>query len=236
MAKADLILKKEVSEFRDKLGLNPTEPVNVHGLLLKINVLAVFKPMSEGFSGMAVRNEKGAFILINSNQAIGRQNFTIGHELYHLFVQSDFTPHTCVIGHFDPAHKEEMRADLFSAELLMPEDGLIELIPREQLGMNKITLGTILKIEQIMSVSRSALLYRLKSLGLINDLLYNKYKDNVIKSAIDYGFVTTLYKPGNANTILGDYGQIANELFESGKISEGHFMELMSIFAIDEQL
>jgi Zn-dependent peptidase ImmA (M78 family) len=235
MTKTELIIRKEASKFRDSAGLSPVEPVNIQSLLLKINVLTVYKPLSESFSGMAVKNDGKLFILVNSNHPVGRQNFTVGHELCHLYVQNDFAPHACLVGHFDPSNKQEWHADMFSAELLMPEDGLLEIIPEDQLGKNQITIVTILKLEHIFEVSRLALLYRLKNMGLITETVLNTFKDNVKKSAIDYGFGTALYKPANENLIIGDYGSKAHLLFESGRISEGHFLELMNIFQNDEQ-
>jgi len=42
-------------EFRQKNGLNSTEALNVQGLLKKTNVLTIYKPLSNGFSGMSIK-------------------------------------------------------------------------------------------------------------------------------------------------------------------------------------
>lgn len=81
------IIEKQVSAFRTDNGLSASEPVTLKSLLLKLNILTVFRPLSDNFSGMCLKDNSGhRFMLINSNQPRGRQHFTIAHELYHLFI------------------------------------------------------------------------------------------------------------------------------------------------------
>lgn len=108
------------------------------------------------------------------------------------------------------------------------------MIPTDELGRNAdISLQTILKIEQFYSVSRSALLYRLKSLGAINSATYDKYSRDVIKSAVYYGYPVALYKKAAAQSVIGDYGVLAQQLFSSGEISESHYYELMDAIGVN---
>ena len=94
------ITERQVSEFRADNGLSSSEPVSLKSLLLKLNVLTVFRPLSENFSGMCLKDKSGhRFMLINSNHPRGRQNFTIAHELYHLFIEEKPTPHKCNPGY-----------------------------------------------------------------------------------------------------------------------------------------
>jgi Zn-dependent peptidase ImmA (M78 family) len=225
----DPILRKEAAAFRERNGIGSNEPVNIKSLLLKLNVLTVYKPLSGKFSGMAILAGDKRFMLINSDHPIGKQNFTICHEIYHLYIQEGFTSMQCFTGRFDKkTDRNEYNADLFAAYLLMPEDGIYELIPNNELrSKNKVSLETILKIEQYFSCSRLALLYRLHDLNLISNEQVQDYKFNVIQSAIQYGYSDNLYKAGNQNEIIGDYGQIAKKLFEIEKISESHYLELM---------
>ena len=48
------------------------------------------------------------FILINSDHSIGRQNFSICHELYHLYKDEDFHPHHSYAGMFNIKAKNEL--------------------------------------------------------------------------------------------------------------------------------
>lgn len=226
-------IEKEAAEFRNKYGFTNLDPIRLKSLLIKLNVITLFKPLSDNFSGMGVKVGNNRFILINSNHSIGRQHFSICHELYHLYIQDDFTPHHCLSGIFNKNDKIEYCADLFAAYLLMPKDGINSLIPDEQLIKDKITLETILKIEHYFSCSRAALLNRLKEMQLISVKTFEKFKNDIVLSARKYGYDDTLYKSGNEGLVIGNFGTIAKQLFDSEKISEGHYAELMNSIGFD---
>jgi Zn-dependent peptidase ImmA (M78 family) len=172
-------------------------------------------------------------MLINSEHPIGRQNFTICHELYHLYVQTDFSIHSCIIEAFDKKNKTEYTADLFASYFLLPEDGIIALIPEKEFKKNRITLQTILKIEQFYRCSRSALLYRLQNLDLINLSEYEDARYNVSKNAKLYGYDTALYQPGRHGQVYGDYGVLAKKLFDTDRISETHYISLLNDIGVN---
>jgi hypothetical protein len=109
----------------------------------------------------------------------------------------------------------------------MPELAVKSLIPDNELGKNKITIKTILKVEQYFSCSRMAILVRLKELDIIDSKNLEHFKTNVKRSALEHGYLTDLYEPGNHNQVVGDYGTVARELFENGKISESHYYTLL---------
>jgi len=226
-------IEKQAAEFRNKFGFTSSDPIRLKSLLIKLNVITVFKPLSDNFSGMAIKVEENRFILINSNHSIGRQHFSICHELYHLYIQENFTPHHCNSGVFNASDKIEYHADLFAAYLLMPKDGVMSLVPDEQLKKDKITLETILKLEHYFSCSRSALLNRLKDMQLISNKTIEKFKTDIILSARKYGYDNNLYKSGNEGVIIGDFGTTAKQLFDRDKISEGHYIELMNSIGFD---
>ncbi len=221
------IIEKQVSEFRTDQGLGTSEPVGLKSLLLKLNVLTVFKPLSENFSGMCLKDHSGhRFMLINSSQPQGRQHFTIAHELYHLFIEERPTPHKCNPGH--SKNPTEQSADMFASFLLMPESGICQLIPETELKTKRISIATILKLEHYFSVSRSALLYRLLNIGLISKSTRSAFETGVKHSARCFGFDTDLYEAANEGLVIGDFGEKARNLFDKGKISESHYMELLS--------
>lgn len=230
-----LILQKKANQFRERCGLSGSEAIRLKSLLLKLNVLTLFRPLTEGFSGMSLKiDENTKFILINSNHSLGRQHFTIAHELYHLFVQEKFEPHSCKTGLFDPKNKEEYNADYFASCLLMPENGIQEIIPDDELSKKKISLQTVFKLEQYFSVSHASMLLRLKMMGLLTPSVYDQFKAiPATSTAQKYGLDTSLYKKGNEGSIIGDYGEKAKRLFDLEKISEGHYVELMNQIGID---
>lgn len=236
MAKVDkLIIEKQVSEFRMNNGLSASEPVTLKSLLLKLNVLTLFRPLSENFSGMCLKDNSGRrFMLINSSQPRGRQHFTIAHELYHLFVEDKPTPHKCNPGSSSKSHVE-VCADMFASYLLMPETGILQIVPEAEVVTKNISLATILRLEHFFSVSRSALLYRLLNIELITEKTRQELAEIKVKSsAINFGYSTALYEPANEGLVIGDFGVKARSLFEQGKISEGHYAELLRKINVDE--
>ena len=194
--------------------------------------------LNMSLSGMSILHKNNEtpsrFILVNSNHSLARQHFTICHELFHLFVQKDFKTMLCVTGLFDKSKdKNEYLADLFASDLLMPKEAIISIIPENELHSSGISLATILKLEQYFSSSRRAILYRLKNLDIIKQNIVDKYKDNVLRSAMEYGYDLNLYNKGNENKILGDYGTLAKTLFDKHLITEAHYYNLMDEMGID---
>jgi len=225
----DRILEVRANKFRDQLGISSADPIDLYKALNELNVLTNFRAMSSEFSGMALKAGEMRFILVNKNTIRARQHFTIGHELYHLFVQPDFSFKLCKTGRFDKKDREEYNADVFSSCLLMPEAGIISIIPEEELARGgKISLPTIVKLEQHFGVSRSALLVRLDRLDLIR---YDDYKHHLVgvtKSANELGYSTKLYEKDSDYKVIGDYGTMCKKLFEEEKISESHYFNLMN--------
>jgi len=216
-------------KFRAQVGISYKEPVNAKTLLRKLNILAMYRPLSMKFWGLSTKtpDSKYRFILINSNSTRGRQHFTIAHELYHLFYDTNPQPHFC--GQEDK-DKSEVMADEFASALLMPYEGVMENIPVEEIQNKKISIGTILKMEQLYGVSHQSMTIRLKKLSLITEKELQQYNTVPITDiAQNYGLDQTLYQPGNANLTIGDLGLKAKILFDKDKISEGHYLEILNM-------
>jgi len=229
-----LILDKYAAQFRAENGYSNKESIHLKSLLRKSGVLSVFRPMEMAISGMAIKvGEDQRFMLINTSRTLGHQHFTICHELYHLFIQKDFTYQVCSAGFFNKKDKEEYNADAFSSKLLMPEEGILALIPDKELSKSKVSLSTILKIEQYFSCSRAALLFRLEELRLITKLQREQLNQGVRRSALDHGYSLKLYEKDNQEEVIGNYGDMARKLFEKDKISESHYFSLLEDLGID---
>jgi Zn-dependent peptidase ImmA (M78 family) len=230
----DIILEVRANKFRDKLGISNADPIDLYKVVAELNILTIFRELTEDFSGMALKAGESRFILVNTNQTKARQHFTIGHELYHLCEQPDFSFQLCRVGRFDKKDREEYNADMFSSSLLMPKAGILNTIPEEELARGgSISLPTIVKLEQHFGVSRRALLVRLSRLDLIKYAEYEQYLVNVKQSAYRLGYSTSLYDPENDYTIIGDYGTLCKKLFEEEKISESHYYSLMQDIGVN---
>lgn len=225
-------VESQVSRFRQSTGINDCEAVNLKSLLLKLNVLTLFRPLSESFSGMSLKGNGELFMLINSNQPICRQHFTIAHELYHLFMEDNPVPHRCQ--EEGKKNESEQCADAFALMFLMPADGVRQMIPADELKQGIVSLATALKLGQYFGTSHVAVLNRLSDLNLINRNQKEQLSGiSVKRSSREYGYDISLYEPGNDGRVIGDFGEKARKLFEADKISEGHYLELLHKIGID---
>ncbi|NLT51761.1 MAG: ImmA/IrrE family metallo-endopeptidase [Ignavibacteria bacterium] len=232
MAK-DFLLEGAITDFRARNNLSPFQPVRIKSLLQQLDVLTIFKKMSQNFSGMALKAGNMKFILVNSTHSIGRQHFTMLHEIYHLEIQKDFKSIICSDEQSRKEAEEERKADNFAAEILMPKEGLFKRIPDFERNFDKISIETLFRLEQYFSCSRSALLNRLNSIGLLSKEKQELYKINILEDCKLLGFDDTLYKDGNHNLIIGDYGIKAKKLYDTDKISYSHFVNLMLDIGVD---
>ena len=225
-------VESQASRFRQFAGLSDSEAVNLRSLLLKLNVLTLFRPMSDSFSGMSLKGNAQLFMLINSNQPRCRQHFTISHELYHLFIEDNPVPHRCQEG--GKKNESEQCADAFALMFLMPADGVRQMIPEDELKQGKVSLATALKLGQYFGTSHAAVLNRLSDLNLIGRKEREQLSGISVKRACrEHGYDTSLYESGNEGRVIGDFGEKARKLFEADKISEGHYLELLHKIGID---
>ena len=223
----------DTMDFRNRYGYNVTEPINLISLLHRLDILAIFKPLSEDFSGISIKIDNNRFMMVNCDHSLGRQNFTIAHELYHLYLDKSFEPHKCQTGLFPKNNPTERIADNFAAQLLLPEEGLLQLIPEGEMEKDKIQLATILKLEQTYGSSRLALLNQLTKMGMTTKGFDEKYQKSVKTIARQHGYSIDLYEPTTEKAILGTFGSLATKLFEKDQISESHYLELMMSIGID---
>ncbi|MCR9080961.1 MAG: ImmA/IrrE family metallo-endopeptidase [Cyclobacteriaceae bacterium] len=229
-----LVLEKYATEFRTKNGYSNKESIHLKSLLRKLGVLAVFRPLEMDISGMAIKvGATNRFMLINTARTLGHQHFTICHELYHLFLQQNFESQICHVGLFNKRDKEEFNADLFAAKFLIPEEGILTMVPDKELAKSKVSLSTILNIEQYFSCSRRALLNRLLELRLVDKVEAEAYKENIRAGAMKHGMPTKLYEKDEVSEVIGDYGNLARKLYERENISESHYFSLLDDLGVD---
>lgn len=229
-------IENKAAIFRKENGFGETDPIRLKSVLLKKNIISVFKPLSGSLAGMVIKvSDNSMFMLINHNHSIGKQHFTIAHEFYHLFIQENFSSQKCTTGLFElQTDIEEHKADLFAANLLLPELGVYELIPvSERQKRNAISSETLFKIQQYYSVSIKAIIYRLVELGLVDNDYFDKYSTGIKAMSRGLGYDVQLYEAGNKNQIIGDYATLASRLYKSQKISESYYLELVNAIGFD---
>lgn len=134
-----------------------------------------------GISGMLVPLNSGSewVILVNASDSTVRQRFTIAHELAHRVLHDYKTPHADKgfrlrfrdARSSDGSILEEIQANQFAAELLMPEKYVLEAIESEALDYDPSTDDNppaeeekLKRIARRFNVSKQAMLIRLSNL------------------------------------------------------------------------
>jgi Zn-dependent peptidase ImmA (M78 family) len=123
----------------------------------------------EDISGFYLRDKQERIIGVNNSQAVVRQRFTIAHELGHALLEEKDGVH--VDGRFNfrdtrsslAIDPDEMAANQFAAELLMPESEVFELVGE---GIDVTDDGELRTLARRFGVSQQAMAYRLVNLGL----------------------------------------------------------------------
>ena len=145
------------------LGDRPAEKLG-ETLESKLHVMVLYVDAPEGVSGAACRLNQGDAVLINRSEPTYRQNWTLGHELFHLLTWRAMPPKR-----IDPELKDaekpkpEKLADAFTAGLLMPLGAVCKAWENTQGVIHQ----RILKAAEELQVSGVAMFYRLKNLGLL---------------------------------------------------------------------
>lgn len=195
--------------------------------------MVMYRPLSEKACGLSMRSADGQmkFMLINSNNSRGRQHFTICHELFHLFYDEAPKPHICGTPGME-REPAEVNANAFASALLLPQAGVLQSIPSEEIKSRHITTATMLRLEQLFGVSHQSLCYCLRHLRLLTEeeLQAHLEESKVIQDiAAEYGYDLSVYQAGNEGVVIGDFGEKARLLFEQERISEGHYVELLNL-------
>ena len=165
----EIIVRRLLDEH--KIG---KPPVPVEALAKSLAARVSYSPFEGDISGMVFRHEDQVIIGVNSLHHPNRQRFTIAHEIGHMIL------HKGVEMHVDRAYRVNLRDDLssqavdpdeiqanrFAAELLMPEHMLIEDLKGKEIDFeNEVDLR---RLSLKYQVSLQALTLRLTNLGLIS--------------------------------------------------------------------
>ena len=145
-------------------------PVSVEKIARSVGARVVRDALDTDLSGVLHVVDGKPLIAVNSRHARTRQRFTIAHELAHLNLHGD---QTFVDRHFvfrrdqkaaTGNDREEIQANMFAAELLMPKEWLVADLEDKALDIgDDDALG---ELARRYDVSQSAMLFRLANLEL----------------------------------------------------------------------
>lgn len=212
--------------LRKELGEDSMSPVDIFAIANTMPELTtVLYPLGNNISGMCIKTNHASLIAINSGMSLGRQRFSMAHEFYHLYYDTDVKKSVCSIA-INGGDEKEREADMFASHFLLPSAALYGVLKNN----NTVSLEQVVWLEQHFGMSRQAILYRLKNEGKIDNNLYNDMLVNVQYTAAILGYDTDLYKPtvqiSNMKT-TGLYIRMADKLYNDQIISTGKYEEIL---------
>lgn len=224
-------LSSKASSIRRRLGEDESSPIDIFALAQSIEFLTlVFYPLGENISGACFRGELSSVIAINSSMSVGRQRFSLAHELYHLYFDRDISSAVCS-SKIGGGNDNEKKADQFASYFLMPPAALYEAIQKFKKHHDMpLSIEKIIRLEQYFGISHQAMLIRLVEEKEISSDDAFSMQSGVISIATRLGLDTSLYKPSPENTnmrTLGHYVCQAENLFRADIISTGKYEELL---------
>lgn len=226
--KMDLLLKSQ--EFRQKLGEDINSPTDIFALVTAIDKLTLVRyPMSDNLSGMCIKSKDSCVIAINSRMSLGRQRFSLAHELYHLYYDESMTAICLAV--MDAGSEVERSADIFAAFFLIPPTSLRNKIQiLKEHGATHIGLNEAIQLEQYYGVSHQAMLNQLINIGEISIAQASEMKIGVIRAAEERGFSTELYQSLPQEKQYQTNGYLIEQVSEAlarDLISDGKYEEIL---------
>lgn len=219
-----------------RLGEGPVR--DLFGLIDE-DVLVFRLPMGDDLSsapsGAFYNHPRAGFcVLINSDMTLGRQVFTLAHELAHVYFHSRETDRTISM---PGAHAGwERFADAFASEFLVPSDALHKLV--DELNPWERDLSdpvVVVHLQRHFGVSYAALLVRLKQARLISQATADelrRFSPSRLAEALGYEVLPADlgdYRLGPLDHFPDRMLRLVRTVVNRGVITEGDAAETLEV-------
>jgi len=197
--------------------------------ILSETAFLIRKPLdTDELSGFSTYFEEQFIVYLNSNFTLGHERYIGAHELYHLIYNADILRKEKILLD-DQKHKEEdVKADVFASEFLMPEDYVKEVFYKiVNVDKNSILPRHIIRMHNYFKVSYKAMLKRLIQLNLCSIDKYEELVDicslentELLQSlTIREGYSIDLITPSKETYVSKEYIEFIKTNYERGNIS-----------------
>ncbi len=180
----------------------------------KWNVIVFTVPLSSG-SAACIRERGISAVLLNSNDAWWRRNFSLGHELFHLL----FTDTAGI-----SEHRIEQLANIFASNLMMPCD-TINANMRRLAKAESIQYFDLMQLSREYMVSTEALLWRMFFLEIIPKEIIDRFQSDSDLKALDKEVHGSIVR--EEPELPPDLVFLAYKVYLRGRISVGKLAEYL---------
>lgn len=212
---------------REELGLGRAPIGDLPALVERhFGLSTVTWPIGKTVSGLCAHSADVALVLVSSSFPVGHQRFTAAHELAHHLVGD---PREVIIESdvFAISTPPERRANAFAAALLMPADGL-----REVVNGRRVDDVVLAELMREFGVSYTALLYRLADPAVrlmstaARDQWLQRVPTSVLRAAGD-PFPAELTRPDEARRVPPRLLAAAQQGYQNGQVGLGVLAALL---------
>ena len=253
---------RAASEERRRLGLGLGPLGDVPALLEAQGIRTGLIQMPSGVSGLMISDSSvGLFVVVNREHPAVRQRFSWCHEYAHLLLDR------AQIGHVSRESERndllEVRANVFAANLLMPEEGVRQLVgtlgkgsasrlhaevfdeigvvpvdTRTAGGSQDLQIYDVVKLAHHFGVSVLSALYRLMNLRLITDKQFEQMKQmdsaGLSRQLAAVLGLTEVTDEENISAFYRRYLILALEAYRREKISHRKLIEVAIKLGVGE--
>ena len=242
-------IKQQAKNSRGIYGVNAPVGTNIFSFIAQnddlIFQLQNFK--SSELDAMIIKYSPKSprkYIIINSEKPLINQIFAAAHEYYHYLYSFTGNTKDSIVCSFNNNDKEEIKANRFAAEFLLPEEALngekIQLLKYqdsfEKLPLAKQILFCFSLVVKY-SLPLKAVIYRLKEENITNtDFLiehYDEVKKILLEVFGEYPYIKELYSKQNKyiNEQLYDLVPL---LYNKGRLDDSTLNEIIKKFGLSE--
>ena len=240
------------TDFRDKYGVgNYCAKQLTHILeMLEVTEMVRIKLIRTPFENLNLAGFIGykynAFIIVtNTNHTLGSERFTIAHEIFHLLNNRVLIKENMVIGEVEntePSSPNEIMANAFAAELLMPKNDIMSYVNRLTAnGSGILDESTIIKLQQVYGVGYLAITKRLVEVGIITqdkEQVLNQIVDDskrLEELTIKLGYDNDLNIPSKVTLISQKDLETIKENYDNGNTSYDDLVRIFSYLGCDPE-
>lgn len=242
-------IKKQSKDSRGVYGVNAPIGINIFSMIAQnddiVFQLQNFKDSE--LDAMIIKysvKSNRKYIIINSDKPLINQIFAAAHEYYHYLYSFTGNTKDSIVCFFNKNDKEEIKANRFAAEFLLPEDALSTEVEQlikyygafEQVPLPKQILFCFLLVLKY-SLPLKAVMYRLKEEKVTDiDFMLHHYKEIkkiLIESFEDNRYIKELYSKSNMyiNEQLYD---LVPFLYNKGRLDDATVNEIIKQFDLSE--
>jgi Zn-dependent peptidase ImmA (M78 family) len=247
-------------EERRRLGLGSAPLSDLPALLEAQGIRTGLISMPAGVSGLMISDQSvGLFVVVNRDHPPVRQRFSWCHEYAHLLLDRAQIGH--VSRESERADLLEVRANVFAATFLMPEDGVRQFVAglgkgsasrlhaevfdetgvvpvdsRTAGGSQDLQIYDVVKLAHHFGVSVLSALYRLLNLKLVTEKQFQEMKqldaDGVSRAVGELLGLTEVSADENLTAFYRRYLVLALEAYRREKISHRKLVEIGSTLGV----